>query len=198
MCMYVSEICAEGIFVTFPWWLQNVKSWSKIALFSNERHFEIWFPKKRTITFFLSKLSKLHEKDPILHVATTFSLKQGETRTSHRLIPHPLTLPYWLISILCSMSSSIQSTTNWLRNWSTFVNCESKFPKHIEQLLNIFVVSIFTKFCIEMIILPNFCGMLLIKLELCPHPHIPHPPPPPMLSSLFFILSLVQQILAIK
>ena len=89
--MYVSEICAEGIFVTFLWWLKNVKSRSKIALFSNERHFEIWFPKKKTITFFWSKLSKLHKKDPILHVATTFSLKQEETRTSHGPIPHPLT-----------------------------------------------------------------------------------------------------------
>ena len=89
--MYESEICAEGIFVTFPWWLKNVKSRSKIALFSNERHFEVWFPKKRTITFLWSKLSKLHKKDPILHVETTFSLKQGETRTSHGPIPHPLT-----------------------------------------------------------------------------------------------------------
>ena len=90
MCMYVSEICAEGIFVT-SWWLKNVKSRSKIALFFlNEHHFEIWFPKKRTITFFWSKLSKLHKNDPILHVATTFSLKQGETRTSHGPIPHPL------------------------------------------------------------------------------------------------------------
>ena len=89
--MYVSEICAEGIFVTFPWWLKNVKSRSKIALFWNKRHFEIWFPKKRSITFFWSILSKLHKKDPILHVATAFSLKQGETRTRHGPIPHPLT-----------------------------------------------------------------------------------------------------------
>ena len=37
-----------------------------------------------------SELSKLHKKDPIFHVATTFSLKQGETRTSHGPIPHPL------------------------------------------------------------------------------------------------------------
>ena len=88
--MYASEICAEGIFVTFPWWLKNVKSRSKIALFSNERHFQIWFPKKRKITFLWSKLSKLHKKDPILHVTTTFSLKLGETRTSHGPIPHPL------------------------------------------------------------------------------------------------------------
>ena len=91
MCVYVSEICAEGIFITFRSWLENVKSRSKIALFSNERHFEIWFPKKRTITFLSSKLPKLHKKDPILHVATLFSLKQGETRTSHGPIPHPLT-----------------------------------------------------------------------------------------------------------
>ena len=33
------------------------------------------------------------KKDPILHVASTFSLKQGETRTSHGPIPHPLSLP---------------------------------------------------------------------------------------------------------
>ena len=45
--------------------------------------------KKETITFFWSKLSKLHKKDPILHVATTFSLKQGETRTNSVPIPPP-------------------------------------------------------------------------------------------------------------
>ena len=37
----MSEICAEGIFVTFPGDYKNVKSRSKIALFSNERHSEI-------------------------------------------------------------------------------------------------------------------------------------------------------------
>ena len=89
VCMWVRYVLKE-FFVTFPWWLNNVKSRSKIALFLNERYFEIWFPKKRTITFFWSKLSKLHKKDPILHVATTFSLKHGETRTSHGPIPRPL------------------------------------------------------------------------------------------------------------
>ena len=48
---------------------------------------EIWFSKKKTITFSWSKLSKLHKKDPILHVTTTFSLKQGETRTSTHSTP---------------------------------------------------------------------------------------------------------------
>ena len=62
----------------------------KNSPFSNERHFEIWIPKKRITTFFWSKLSKLHKKDPKLHVATTFSLKQEKTRTSHGPIPHPL------------------------------------------------------------------------------------------------------------
>ena len=91
--MYVSEICAEGIFVTFPWWLKNVKSRSKIACFFKiSAILKFDFQKKRTITFFWSKLSKLHKKDPILHVATTFSLKQGETRTRHGPIPHPLML----------------------------------------------------------------------------------------------------------
>ena len=88
--MYVSEIYAEGIFVTFPSWLNTVKIRSKIVLFSNERHFEIWVSKQKTIAFFLSKLSKLHKKALILHVTTTFSLKQGETRTSSEPIPHPL------------------------------------------------------------------------------------------------------------
>ena len=89
--MYVSEICAEGNFVSFPWWLNNVKSRSKIALFSNERHFEIWFPKKENNYVFSEvNISKLHKTYPILHVATTFSLKQGETRTSHGPFPHPL------------------------------------------------------------------------------------------------------------
>ena len=67
--MYVSEICAEGMLVSFPWWLKNVKSRSKIALKKkNERHFEIWFPKMKTFTFFRRKLSKLYKKDTFLHV----------------------------------------------------------------------------------------------------------------------------------
>ena len=47
---------------------------------------------KKTITFFQSKLSKLHKNDPILHVTTTFSLKQGETRTNSVPIPPPITV----------------------------------------------------------------------------------------------------------
>ena len=52
--MYVSEICAEGIFVNFPWLVKKkkVEIRSKIALFSNERHFEILFSKKRVFATF--------------------------------------------------------------------------------------------------------------------------------------------------
>ena len=57
--------------------------------------FDFQKKKKKTIAFFWSKLSKLYKKDSILHV-TTFSLKQGETRTSSELIPHPLK-EFWAI-----------------------------------------------------------------------------------------------------
>ena len=48
------------------------------------------FQKRKQLRFFWSKFSKLHKKDPILHAATIFSLKQGETRTNSVPIPHPL------------------------------------------------------------------------------------------------------------
>ena len=87
--MYVSEICAEGIFVTFSLVTKYVKSRLKIAFFSNERHFEIDFQKREQLRF--SEVNNLNytKKTQILHVAPTFSLKQGETRTSHGPIPHP-------------------------------------------------------------------------------------------------------------
>ena len=84
-----SDTCWRN-WCNFPWWIENVKSRSKIAPFSNERHLQIWFSKRKTITFFSSKLSKLHKEDPILHVTSIFSLKQGEARTSSGPIPHPL------------------------------------------------------------------------------------------------------------
>ena len=48
------------------------------------------FQKKKTITFFRRKLSKLQRKDTILHVTFTFSLKQGDTGTSSGPIWVPL------------------------------------------------------------------------------------------------------------
>ena len=88
-----------------------------MAFFSNEHHFEIWFPKKRTITFFWSKLSKLHKKDPILHVTTTFSLKQGETRTSYGPIPHPLRWHMWFL-ITSLVSCIMYVHKRWVFTWA--------------------------------------------------------------------------------
>ena len=49
----LKELCVFSMVITKI----NVKSRSKIAsFFSNERHFEIRFPKKKTITFFRQKI----------------------------------------------------------------------------------------------------------------------------------------------
>ena len=80
----------KEFFLSFPWWPQNVKSRSKTALISHERHFEIRFPKTKTTTFLRRKSSKLHKKDKILHGKMTFSLKQMETRAYSGPISDPL------------------------------------------------------------------------------------------------------------
>ena len=91
MCMFVSEICAEGIFVTFPWWLKNVKSRSKNSpFFQMSAILKFDFQKSKQLRFPEVNYLNFPKKDPILNVATTFFLKQGETRTSHGPIPHPL------------------------------------------------------------------------------------------------------------
>ena len=51
------------------------------------------FQKRKQLLFFLNKLSKLHKKKKKKkknHVATSFSLKQGETRTKSIPISQPL------------------------------------------------------------------------------------------------------------
>ena len=48
------------------------------------------FQKREQLRFSEVNYLDYTKKNPILHVATTFSLKQGETRTSHGPIPHPL------------------------------------------------------------------------------------------------------------
>ena len=53
------------------------------------------FQKREQLRFSEVNYLNYTKKDPILHVTTTFSLKQGETRTSHGPIPHPLSLFIW-------------------------------------------------------------------------------------------------------
>ena len=47
------------------------------------------FQKRKQLLFSEVNYLNYTKKDPILHVTTTFSLKQGETRTSSGPIPHP-------------------------------------------------------------------------------------------------------------
>ena len=52
------------------------------------------FQKREQLCFSEVNYLNYTKKDPILHVATTFSLKQGKTRTSHGPIPHPLNVTH--------------------------------------------------------------------------------------------------------
>ena len=56
------------------------------------------FLKKRTVTFFWSKLSKLHKKDPILHVATTFSLKGKQEQAMDPFQDNHKLIQLWFLS----------------------------------------------------------------------------------------------------
>ena len=51
------------------------------------------FQKRKQIRFSEVNYLNYTKKDPILHVTTTFSPKQGETKTNSVLIPHPLRYP---------------------------------------------------------------------------------------------------------
>ena len=48
------------------------------------------FQKRKQLRFSEVNYLNSTKKGPILHVTTTFPLKQAETRTSHGPIPHPL------------------------------------------------------------------------------------------------------------
>ena len=48
------------------------------------------FQKRKQLRFSEVNYLFYTKKDPILHVTTTFSLKQGETRTNSVPFPHPL------------------------------------------------------------------------------------------------------------
>ena len=61
------------------------------------------FQKREKLRFSEVNYLNSHKKDPILHVTTTFSLKQGETKTSHGLIPHTLSM----LSSFCFQISTL-------------------------------------------------------------------------------------------
>ena len=62
MCINVSEICTEGIFVSFPWWLEDVKSRSTIASFFEWEPFWNLFSKNESNYIFEKKIIKNYIK----------------------------------------------------------------------------------------------------------------------------------------
>ena len=118
--MYVCERCAEGIFVYFPWWLKNVKSRSKIALF------QIWFPKKKIITFFRRKLSKLHKKDTILHVSDNYIFPKTRANKNEQ----------W--THLGNLKNFIVSNKEW-KIYLSLSFCKNKSDSFLLLLISIFL-----------------------------------------------------------
>ena len=108
--MYVCErdVCCRN-FCNFSLVTKNVKSSSNIDPFSNKRHFEIWFPKKKTITFFWSKLSKLYKQDPIFARDVYVFPKREEKRKNSVPIPHPLTD----FKVFSEFSKAFQRRGHW-------------------------------------------------------------------------------------
>ena len=107
--------------------------------------------KKKTIMFFWSKLSKLHKKDPILHVTTTVSLKQGETRTSKQWTH---STPVKHSPILC---------LPWMKPLAQWFIYSSSFAS-ISMSLGIHVLSCYT-------ILAE-CILAFLRLFLKPSPSV--------------------------
>ena len=63
------------------------------------------FQKRKQLRFSEVNYLNYTKKDTILHVTTTFSLKQGETRTNSVPIPHPLSPKLKLC--MCGMYSFV-------------------------------------------------------------------------------------------
>ena len=107
--LFLCKICAEGISFVFSLVTKQMKNWSKIAFFFPKwTPFRTCIPKRNTITFYRRKLSKLHEKDTILHVTITLFLKQGQTRASS----WPITVP---------LMRSLLAAAFCVKKWSNFV-----------------------------------------------------------------------------
>ena len=113
--MYVSEICAEGIFVTFPWWLKNVKSRSRIAFFQMSTILKFDFQKRKQFRFSEVNYLNYTKKTQFCMRQLHFSLKQRETRTSHGSIPHPLNNYCTVVSSYLGKSFKFLS--------SSFISC---------------------------------------------------------------------------
>ena len=114
------------------------------------------FQKQKTITFFSSKLSKLHKKDPILHGTTTFSLQQGETRTNSGPIPHPLrrrNINSYYILRQKKKNHSSEIILNPYLVYQDYIFCNIKVLTKQVQTMHYFVRITFTLWWIEKLVL---------------------------------------------
>ena len=75
-----------------------MKSWSEIAFFFQmSAILKFDFQKRKQLRFSEVNYLNYTKKDPSLHVTTTLSLKQGETRTSNGPIPQPLNFAHHFV-----------------------------------------------------------------------------------------------------
>ena len=111
--MYVTEICAEGIFVTFPGNYKKCKKKVKNTFFQMSAILKLDLKKQnktnqnKTIRFpEVNYLNYTKKRPNFASDNYTLPLKQGETRTSNGPIPHPLNLR------TCFDHASIDVTAN--------------------------------------------------------------------------------------
>ena len=81
-CLYVSEICGKGIFVSFPWWLKNVKSRLKITppffFFQMGAILKFDFQKRKQFHFSEENYLNYTKKTKFCLMTITFSLSKGK------------------------------------------------------------------------------------------------------------------------
>ena len=119
------------------------------------------FQKREQLRFSGVNYLNYTKKDPILHVATTFSLKQGETKTSHGPIPHPLIhhlqdvnfLKNWFWTLIFL----VKIEWNLIFLWNEFLVKGLKIP--IQRIL-IFLITLLLV-CLHAHKIPKFTYSLL-------------------------------------
>ena len=77
-------------FCNFSLVTKKCESRSKITLFSKERHFEIWFSKRKQLRFSEVNYLNYTKKTQFLHVTSTFYLKQGVNKNKQRTHSTPV------------------------------------------------------------------------------------------------------------
>ena len=116
------------------------------------------FQKREQLRFSEVNYLNYTKKDPILHEATTFSLKQGETRTSHGPILHPLSFEYWYPTIF--LLGRVEYSKQMLKQAST-----SRFPPEIKEFKMENRVSFWP--CGTAVMLTVTYGVELLYLRIC-------------------------------